>query len=121
MKHQIFWTYFLIGAIVGFIVGFMKNEFALWLAVGAAIGFMVALILETKTIKHKAEPEKLMWLGFFCLFPIMFFTDFLRPTFWYDVFGILAVVGTFIMVINFFKILKKRRDKNNEKNKRQEK
>lgn len=109
MKHKNFWTYFLFGAIIGFIVGFMKNEIAIWLIVGAILGFLVALFFESRY--GKVEPEKLMWTGFFLLFPIMFFDDYLRGSFWYDVFGIFAVIGSFILIVNFVKIIQKKKKK----------
>lgn len=109
MKNKNFWTYFLFGALIGIIVGFMKNEIALWFVVGSVLGFLVALFFGSKYAK--VEPEKLMWVGFFLLFPIMFFSDYLKGSFWYDVFGILAVIGSFTLIVNFVKILRKRKKK----------
>jgi len=87
----------------------MKNEMALWLVVGSVLGFLVALFFESKYAK--VEPEKLMWVGFFFLFPIIFFDDYLKGSFWYDVFGILAVIGSFTFIVNSAKILRKRKKK----------
>ncbi|MBT4166042.1 hypothetical protein HOE04_03325 [archaeon] len=103
MKHKEFWTYFLIGAAVGIIVGLMKDELGIWIAVGSGLGLLIALFIQKKA---NIKPEKIMWFGFFLLFPIMFFSNQLKPTIWFDVFGILAVIGSFILLINFIKILK---------------
>jgi hypothetical protein len=109
MKHKIFWTFFFFGALIGIIVGFMKNEIALWLVVGSVLGLLVASFFESKYAK--VEPEKLMLVGFFLLFPIMFFSDYLKGSFWYDVFGILAVIGSFTLIVNSVKILRKKKKK----------
>jgi len=106
MKHKNFWLYFLFGALIGITVGFMKNEIAIWFAVGSILGFLVALFFESKVTKG-VEPNKLMWTGFFLLFTIIFFEEQLKGTFWYDVFGILAVIGSFILIVNFGKSLRK--------------
>ena len=87
----------------------MKNGFAIWLGVGALLGFLVALFIEFKV--KTLEPEKIMWVGFFLLFPIMFFDDYLKGTFWFDVFGILAVIGSFTLIVNFGKMLRKKKSK----------
>ena len=108
MENKQFWAYFLIGAIVGIIVGLMKNELAIWLGVGAGIGFLIAVIIEKK-IRHKVELDKIMFLGVFMLFPILFFANQVRETFWYDVFGILAVIGAMTVIINFVKIIRKKK------------
>lgn len=110
MKHENFWTYFLFGALIGLIVGFMKNEIALWLVVGSVLGFLVALFFES-TVAKGVGPDKLMWAGFFLLFPIMFFRDYLKGSFWYDVFGILAVIGSFTVIVNSVKLLKEMKKK----------
>jgi predicted membrane protein len=107
MKHKNFWTFFLFGALIGLIVGFMKSEIALWLVVGSVLGLLVASFFESKYAK--VEPEKLMLIGFFFLVPIMFFSDYLMGSFWYDVFGILAVIGSFTVIVNSVKILRKRK------------
>ena len=101
--------YFLFGALAGLIVGFMKAEIVTWFVVGAGLGFLVGLFFENKTIRTKIKPEKSMWLGFFLLSPIIFFSDYLKPTFWYDVFGILAVIGAFTLIVNFIKMLGKKK------------
>ncbi|MFC1786423.1 hypothetical protein ACFLY8_00085 [Halobacteriota archaeon] len=105
MKHKNFWIYFLFGALIGIIVGFMKNEISLWLVVGSILGFLVASFFESKVAK-RIEPGKLIWIGFFLLFPIIFFDDYLKGTFWFDVFGILAVIGSFTLIVNFGKSLR---------------
>jgi predicted membrane protein len=107
MKHKNFWTFFLFGALIGLIVGFMKSEIALWLVVGSVLGLLVASFFESKYAK--VEPEKSMLIGFFFLVPIMFFSDYLMGSFWYDVFGILAVIGSFTVIVNSVKILRKRK------------
>ena len=118
MKIKGFWLYFLIGAAIGVVVGLMKNNLGIWLGVGAGIGLIVSLIIGKK-IKAKQPfkkgltqnmgPDKIMWIGFFMLFPIMFFANQLKGSFWYDVFGILAVMGAFILIINFVKLMKKKK------------
>jgi len=35
------------------------------------------------------------------MLPIMFFDNYLKGSFWYDVFGILAVIGGFTLIVNF--------------------
>jgi len=114
MKHKNFWLYFLFGAIIGFVVGLMKNQIAVWLIVGSILGFLIALLIEIK-LKEKVKPEKLMWLGFFLLFPIMFFADYLKGSFWYDFFGILSVIGSFTIIINFVKFIRKKNLKGKRK------
>lgn len=109
MKHKNFWAFFLFGALIGIIVGFMKSEMAIWFVVGSVLGLLVALFFESAY--EKVEPEKLMLVGFFFLFPIMFFSDYLKGSFWYDVFGILAVIGSFTFIVNSAKILRKREKK----------
>jgi len=109
MKYKDFWTYLLIGVIIGVVVGLMKNEFVIWIGVGSMLGFLIALFIERKV--KKIEPEKIMWVGFFLLFPIMFLSDYLKGSFWFDVFGILAVIGSFILLINFVKMLRERKKK----------
>ena len=59
MKNKRFWMYLLFGALIGFIVGFMKKEIALWLVVGSVLGFLVALFFESEFAK-RTEPHKLM-------------------------------------------------------------
>lgn len=56
----------------------------------------------------KRTPEQWLWLGFFMIFPIMFFGDQFRGTFLFDVFGILALIGAGISLVNFVKILRKK-------------
>jgi len=109
MKYKNFWIIFLFGIIIGGVVGVMKNEFVVWLAVGSLWGFLVAIFIEWKV--KTLEPEKIMWVGFFLLFPIMFFDDYLKGTFWFDVFGILAVIGSFTLIMNFGKMLRKMKSK----------
>ena len=109
MKYKNFWIIFLFGIIIGGVVGVMKNEFVVWLAVGSLWGFLVAIFIEWKA--KTLEPEKIMWVGFFLLFPIMFFDDYLKGTFWFDVFGILAVIGSFTLIMNFGKMLRKMKSK----------
>jgi hypothetical protein len=101
--------YFLFGIIIGIVVGFMKNEFAIWTAVGSLLGFLVAIFIEFKL--KTIGPEKIMWFGFFLLFPIMFFKGYFEETFWDDVFGILAVIGSFVLIVNFGKMLRKMKSK----------
>jgi glucose-6-phosphate-specific signal transduction histidine kinase len=107
MKYKNFWIYFAFGAIVGLVVGIMKNNFPVWLGVGALLGFLVAILIESKL--KSLEPEKIMWFGFILLFPIMFFKEYLKDTVWWDVFGILAVIGSFILIFNFVKMIKSRK------------
>ena len=95
------------GILIGIVVGIMKGEVAVWLGVGSALGFLVALFIETKT--KTLKPEKIMWFGFFLLFPIMILDDYLEGTFWFDVFGILAVIGSFVLISNFVKFLRGRK------------
>lgn len=108
MKHKIFWAYFLFGAITGIIAGLMKNEAAVWLSVGSVLGFLTGLFFESKAAKG-LEPHKLMWAGFFLLFPIMFFGDHLIGSFWFDFFGILGLIGSFTLILNFVKIVRKKK------------
>ena len=105
MKYKNFWTYLIFGAVTGIVVGILKSEIALWLIVGSLLGFVLALFFESKS---NFEPDKLMWVGFFLLFPIMFFSSFLKGTFWYDFFGILAVIGSFTILVNSVKMLRKK-------------
>ncbi|MBW2989512.1 hypothetical protein KY358_04305 [Candidatus Woesearchaeota archaeon] len=107
MKYKNFWIYFAFGAIIGLVVGIMKGNFPIWLGVGALLGFLVAILIESKL--KSVEPEKIMWFGFFLLFPIMFFKGYLEGTFWYDVFGILAVIGGFTLIVNFGKMTSKKK------------
>jgi 4-hydroxybenzoate polyprenyltransferase len=109
MKHKNFWIYFLFGIIIGGVVGFMKNEFAIWIGVGVLLGFLVAILIESKL--KILEPEKIMWFGFLLLVPVMFFKGYLKDTVWWDVFGILAVIGSFIIIVNFVKMLRKMKGK----------
>ena len=95
------------GALIGLIVGFMKSEIALWLVVGSVLGLLVASFFESKYAK--VEPEKLMVVGFLFLLPIILFDEYLERSFWYDVFGILAVIGSFTVIVNSVKILRKRK------------
>ena len=97
------------GILIGIVVGIMKAEIFVWLGVGAAEGFLIGLLMESRI--KKIKPEKLMWIGFFLLFPIMFFDDYLKGSFWFDVFGILALIGAFILIFNFTRVLKKRKKK----------
>jgi len=113
MKYKNFWIYFAFGAIIGLIVGIMKGNFPIWLGVGALLGFLVAILIESRL--KSMEPEKIMWFGFFLLFPIMFFKGYLKETFWWDVFGILAVIGSFILIVNFVKMLRKMKSEKNER------
>jgi hypothetical protein len=85
--------YFLFGIIIG----------------SSLLGFIVAIFIESKS--EIIGPEKIMWFGFFLLFPIMFFKGYFEETFWYDVFGILAVIGSFILIVNFSKMLRKVKSK----------
>ena len=117
MKYKNFWLYFLFGALIGFVVGLMKAQIAMWLVVGSILGFLIAILIEIK-LKNKVKPKKLMWLGFFLLFPIMFFTDYLKGSFWYDFFGILAVIGSFTIIINSVKFIRERNLKGKRKKKK---
>ena len=109
MKYKNFWIYFAFGAIIGLIVGLMKGNFLIWLGVGALLGFLVAIFIESRL--KTLEPEKVMWFGFILLFPVMFFKGYLKETVWWDVFGILAVIGSFIIIVNFGKMLKEMKKK----------
>lgn len=104
MKYKNFWIYFAFGAIVGLVVGIMKNNFPVWLGVGALLGFLIAILIESKL--KTLEPEKIMWFGFILLFPVMFFKGYLKETVFWDIFGILAVIGSFIIIVNFGKMIK---------------
>jgi|TARA_Y100000310_G_C20477238_1_gene712993 O-antigen/teichoic acid export membrane protein len=107
----------LIGAIIGLIVGIIKNNPAVWLGVGAALGLLLGLGLKgthkTKRNEIEIKSEKLMWIGFFLIVPIMFFGDFLKGSFWFDVFGILALIGSAVVIINFINLMKERRKSDN--------
>jgi len=63
------------------------------------------------------EPEKLIWVGFFLMWPMMFFSNYFITTPFYNFFGILTLVALGIMLYSFIKILKKQKRKN-EKNKK---
>lgn len=117
IKHKDFWLYFLFGMLIGFVVGIMKNQIAVWFVVGTILGFLIALLIEIK-LKDKVKPEKLLWLGFFLLFPIMFFADYLKGSFWYDFFGILAVIGSFTIIVNFVKFIIKKNLEEEKKSKK---
>lgn len=106
MKFREHWVYFLFGALSGAVVGFMKSEFAIWLMVGSALGLLVSLFFGS-TAGKGIPPEKLMWVGFFLMFPIIFFDEQFKGSFWYDVFGILAVIGSFTVLVNVVKIFGK--------------
>jgi len=110
MKYKNFWIYFVFGAIIGLVVGIMNGNFPIWLGVGALLGFLVAILIESKL--KTLEPEKIMWFGFILLFPVMFFKGYLKETIWWDVFGILAVIGSFIIIVNFGKMTRKVKSKN---------
>ena len=90
-------------------MGFMKHEIALWLGVGSALGFLAALFFEN--VHKKIKPEKLMWTGFLLVFPVMFFSNQLKGTFGYDVFGILALIGVFTLIVNFGNVRRKKKKK----------
>lgn len=104
-KYILGWIF--IGAAVGLIMGTIKSEAGIWFGVGAGIGFLIGLFLK----KSKIGPEKAMWFGFFLVFPVTLFSEYFRGTFWFDVFGITAVIGTIIVVINFVKMLKKQKER----------
>ena len=52
-----------------------------------------------------------MWIGFFLIFPIMFFGNQLRGNPWYNVFGVLALIGAAIAFYSFVKIVRKKKKK----------
>jgi hypothetical protein len=55
------------------------------------------------------EPERLVWIGFFLMWPMMFFSDYLKTTSFYHVFGILTLIAAGIMIYSFVMILQKRK------------
>ena len=57
------------------------------------------------------EPGKLIWVGFFMMYPMMFFSDYLKTTSVYNVFGILTLLGLVVMIYSFVGILRKRKKK----------
>ena len=117
IKHKDFWLYFLFGMLIGFVVGLLKEEIALWIVVGSILGFLVALLLEKK-LEDKLEPDRIVWFGFFLLFPIIFFDEYLIGTFWYDFFGVLAVIGSFTIIVNFIKFVIKKNLEEEKKSKK---
>jgi hypothetical protein len=109
MQYKNFWAFFLFGALIGLLVGVMKTEIALWLVVGSVLGLLVAVFFERTSAK--LEPEKSLMVGFLFLLPIILFDEYLEGSFWYDVFGILAVIGGFTVIVNSGKMLRKRKKK----------
>lgn len=59
--------------------------------------------------KIKIEPEKLIWVGFFLMWPMMFFSSYLKTTKFYDFFGILTLIAAAIMLYSFIKIIKRKK------------
>ena len=59
-----------------------------------------------KKKQKKKDKWRLFWLGFFMMFPIMFFGEQLRETVWFDVFGVMSLVGAGILVWNFMRIVR---------------
>ncbi|MFH1452072.1 MAG: hypothetical protein ABIF88_02785 [archaeon] len=74
-----------------------------------------------KKTKQKKKPNKKvenketqkyhqrMLYGLFLMFPIMFFKSAVINTIWFDVFGILSLIGAIIIIYNFVKLVKIRR------------
>ncbi len=66
-------------------------------------------------IKDKMKKKKLqkyyrnLWAGFFLMFPILFFGNKLKETFWFNIFGILSLIGAGITIFYFVKIIKERK------------
>ena len=109
MQYKNFWAFFLFGALIGLLVGVMKTEIALWLVVGSVLGLLVAVFFERTSAK--LEPEKSLMVGFLFLLPIILFDEYLEGSFWYDFFGILAVIGGFTVIVNSGKMLRKSKTK----------
>jgi len=56
--------------------------------------------------KKVQEYSRLMYVGLFMIFPILFFGNQLRETVWFNVFGVVALVGAGISLYAFVKLLK---------------
>ena len=61
-----------------------------------------------KSSKEMQRYSRFMYLGLFLLFPILFFGNQLKETIWFNVFGILALIGAGIEIYYFIKILRER-------------
>ncbi len=61
-----------------------------------------------KQNKSIREYSRLMYIGLFLIFPVLFFGNQLRETIWFDVFGVLALMGFIVSLYSFVKILKKK-------------
>jgi len=64
-----------------------------------------------KQSKEIQRYSRLMYLGFFLIFPILFFGNQLKQTMWFNVFGILALIGAGIELYYFIKIIRAKKTK----------
>ncbi|MEA2037941.1 MAG: hypothetical protein U9O94_10630 [Nanoarchaeota archaeon] len=55
----------------------------------------------------KTEPKKLMMLGFFVVLFGMLFISAVKGTIWYNVYGVMIVLGAALAIFNFIKMNKK--------------
>ena len=62
-----------------------------------------------KQTKETRRDFILMYLGLFLIFPILFFGNQLKETIWFNVFGILALIGAGIKIYYFIKIINRGR------------
>ena len=74
---------------------------------GKGIGSGVKRVVRVKGKKDSFV--KWMLLGIVLTLPSLFWAGAVRGTVWYDVFGVLALVGLIMAVYNFIKILIKRK------------
>jgi len=66
---------------------------------------------KTSKQKNKKDNKKELYYqrmlyGLFCMFPIMFFKSAVVNTIFFDVFGILSLIGLVVMIYNFVKRIK---------------
>lgn len=62
-----------------------------------------------KQNKEMQRYSRLMYLGLFMIFPILFFGNQLRGTLWFNFFGGLALVGAVIEIYYFIKIIRSKK------------
>ena len=67
-------------------------------------------MVKKQKIQNKMQRySKLMYIGLFMIFPILFFGNQLRETLWFNFFGGLALVGAVIELYYFIKIIREKK------------
>jgi uncharacterized membrane protein YkvI len=99
-------------AVVLLVVNVMDRKYVLivvWVVILYHFVREVVKIANERGKMNAKEYSELMYVGLFLIFPILFFGNQLRVTLWFDVFGVLALVGVGVVLYAFVNMIRLRK------------